>query len=145
MRIRIFITLMVAAIMLPLVLASAFAVNKIWRKEQAAALASLHKTVDATSLMVERDIHASIAALYALAFVSDVFVGPRSRRQLIAVYVPAGASGANNYVVVQGFALEHWKNIAQQQDIPADWIVAVFDRAGKASTRTWSSRWTPTI
>ena len=205
MRIRIFIAIMVAAIMLPLVLASGFAVNKIWQEEHAAAVASLHKTVDATSLIVDRDIQASIAALYALGnsehlstgnfeafyaqakainrvpdtwtallrsdgtqvlntatpfapprivpppvvtspvtqvlatqkpFVSDVFLGPRSGRQLIAVYVPAVASGADSYVVVQGFALEHWKDIGKQQDLPADWIVAVIDRAGKFIARS---------
>ena len=42
MRIRIFIALMVAAIMLPLVLASAFAVNQIRLEEKAASLESLH-------------------------------------------------------------------------------------------------------
>ena len=201
--------LMVAAIMLPLVLASAFAVNKIWREEQAAAMASLHKTVEATSLMVDRDIQSSIAALYALgnsehlqtgnfeAFyaqakainrtpdtwtalleadgsqvlntdvpfatppatrpvpvspatvarvlatqkpvVSDVLVGPRTGRQLIGVYVPTMAVGAQNYVVAQAFALENWKNIAKQQDLPADWIVAVIDRAGRFISRSHQS------
>ena len=207
MRIRNFIALMVTAIMLPLAVALAFAVNKFWQEEQTAALARLHKSVDATSMMVERDIQASIAALHALGnsehlvtgnleafylqanainrvpdtwtallrsdgaqvlntatpfsappkivpsplvtspvtqviatqkpFVSDVFVGPRSGRQLIAVYVPAVASGANNYVVVQGFALEHWKDIGKQQDdLPPDWIVAVIDRAGQFVARS---------
>ena len=66
MRIRIFIALMVAAIMLPLVLASAFAVNQIRLEEKAASLASLHKTVDAIGLTVDRDIQSSIAAMMAL-------------------------------------------------------------------------------
>ena len=66
MRIRIFIVLMVAAIMLPLLVASAFAVNKIWQEEQSAAMARLHKKVYAISLMVDKDMQASIAALYAL-------------------------------------------------------------------------------
>ena len=209
MRIRNFIALMVTAIILPLAMASAFAVYKIWQEEQAAAIARLHKSVDATSMMVERDIQASIAALYALGnsehlltgnleafysqakainrvpdtwtallrsdgsqvlntttpfaerprivpppvvtspvaqvlatqkpFVSGVFVGPRSGRQLIAVYVPTVASGANNYVVVQGFALEHWKDIGKQQDLPSDWIVAVIDRAGLIVARSHMS------
>ena len=206
MRIRIFIALMVASIMLPLVLASTFAVNKIWREEQSAAMASLHKTVAATSLIVDRDIQSSISALYvlgnsehlqtgnfeafylqakainrtpdtwvalfradgtqvlntaapfaappitasALAFVatvlstqkpsiSDVFVGPLTGRQLIAVSVPTTAVGAKNYVVAQGFALEHWKNIAKQQDLPADWIVAVIDRTGRFIARSHNS------
>ena len=66
MRIRIFIALMVAAVMLPLIFALAFAVNKIWQEEQAAAFASLQKTVEATSLIVDRDIQSSMAALHAI-------------------------------------------------------------------------------
>ena len=209
MRIRNFIALMVSAIILPLAVASGVAVYKIWQEERALAMARLHKTVDATSLMVERDIQASIAALYALGnsehlstgnfeafyaqakainrvpdtwtallrsdgtqvlntatpfaapptiapppvvtspviqviatqkpFVSGVFLGPRSGRQLIAVYVPAVASGNDNYVVVQGFALEHWKIIGQQPDIPADWIIAVLDGTGKFIARNHKS------
>ncbi len=209
MRIRIFILLMVAAIMLPLLVASAFAVNKIWQEEQSAAMASLRKTVEATSLMVDKDIQSSIAALYALgnsehlqignyeAFyaqakainrtpdtwtalleadgtqvlntavpfatrtapppvpasaatvarvlatqkpaVSDIFVGGRTGRQLTAVYVPAVAVGAKSYVVAQGFALEKWNDIAKQQDLPADWIVAVIDRNGRFIARSHKS------
>ena len=206
MRIRIFIAWMVAAIMLPLVLASAFAVNQIRLEEKAASLASLHKTVDAISLTVDRDIQASIAAMMALGnsehlqtgnfeafyvqakainrrndtwvalyksdgtqvfhtsvpfavqptttvispqaekviatqkpFVSDIFVGPVTGRELIAVYVPTPAIGSTKYVVAQDFSLSHWKDIAKQQDIPADWIVAVIDRAGRFIARSHKS------
>ena len=57
---------MVAAIMMPLLLASAFAINKIWQAERAAAIASLQKSVDATVLIVDRDIQSSLSALRAL-------------------------------------------------------------------------------
>ena len=209
MRVRIFIALMVAAIMLPLLVASAYAINKIWQEEHAAAISSLRKTAETTSLMVDRDIQASVAALYALGnsdhlisgnfeafyaqakainrapdtwtallrsdssqvlntampfatpvwvppppapsppaaqvlatqkpLVSDVFVGPRTGRQLIAVYVPALAKGGENYVVAQGFALEHWKDIGKHQARPADWILAVVDRAGRLVARSHMS------
>ena len=207
MRIRIFISLMVAAILLPLLLACGFAVNKIWREEQAAARMSLSKTVQATTLIVDGDISSSIAALRALGnsehlqtgnfealhlqakalhrgpgtsvallrpdgsqvlntavpfatpptvnarsplvakalatqqpHVSDVFVGPRTGKQIVAVYVPTAPVGtAPGYVLAQGFALETWKDIAKQQDLPADWIVAVIDRAGRLIARSHRS------
>ena len=206
MRIRIFIALMVAAIMLPLVLASAFAVNQIRLEEQAASLATLHKTVDAISLTVDRDIQASISALQALSnsehlqtgnyesfyvqakainrsqnswvglfrpdgtqvlntavafaetpkattasalvgkviasqkpFVSDIFVDPLTGRQLVAVYVPSIQISSTNYVVAQGFSLAHWKDIAKHQDLPADWIIAIIDRAGRFISRSHKS------
>jgi signal transduction histidine kinase/CheY-like chemotaxis protein len=206
MRIRIFIALMVAAIMLPLVLASAFAVNQIRLEEKVASLASLHKTVDAISLIVDRDIQSSVAAMMALGnsehlqtgnfeafyaqakainrwndtwvalyksdgtqvfhtsvpfaaqpttpvtsalaekaistqkpFVSDIFVGPVTGRELIAVYVPTSSVGFTKYVVAQGFSLSHWRDIAKQQDMPADWIVAVIDRAGRFIARSHKS------
>ena len=209
MRIRIFIVLMVVAIMLPLVVASAFAVNKIWQEEHSAAMASLQKTVEATSLIVDRDIQSSMAALRAIgnsehlqsgnfeAFyaqakainispdtwtalfeadgtqvlntnvpfasrpstpqmsalpatvgkvhasqkpvVSDVFVSPVTGSQRIAVYSPTAAVGSKSYVVAQGFSLAHWKNIAKQQDLPADWIVAVIDHTGRFIARSHKS------
>ena len=202
MRIRIFIALMVAAIMLPLVLASAYAVNQIRLEEKVASLASLHKTVDAVRLTVDRDIQSSIAALMALGhsehlqtgnleafyaqakainhtnnswvallrsdgtqvlntavpfaeppttsaplilvdraltankpFVSDIFVGARTGRQLVAVYVPITAVGSTKYVLAQGLSLAYWKDIAKQHDIPANWIVAVIDSAGRFIAR----------
>ena len=203
MRIRIFIALMVAAIVLPLVLASAFAVNQIRQEEMAASRASLHKTAETISLTVDKDIQASIAALMALGnsehlqsgnleafyaqavainrtknswvallrsdgsqvlntavpfaeppkvsapsvlvekalatnkpFVSDIFVGPRTGRQLVAVYVPSTAVGTTKYVLAQGFSLVHWKDIFKQHDIPAGWIIAVVDRAGRIIARS---------
>ena len=209
MRIRIFIALMVAAIMLPLLLASAFAVNKIWQEEQAVAIARLHKTVEATSLIVDRDIQSSVAALHAIgnsehlqsgnfeAFyaqakainrspdtqtalfeadgtqilntyrsfeaqpatpqmsalpatvakvhatqkpvVSDVFETPVTGILRIAVFSPTTAVGAKSFVLAQSFTLDHWKNIAKQQDLPADWIVAVIDRKGRFIARSHKS------
>ena len=209
MRIRVFIVLMVAAVMVPLVLASALAVNKIRQEENAAAIASLKKTVEAISLMVDRDIQSSVAALRALgnsehlqtgnfeAFyaqakaintspqtwtalfeadgtqvlstnlpflprpvtlpmaalpgtvakvhatqklvVSDVFSSPVTGNQRIAVYVPSASAGAKSYVVAQGFALDHWKDIAKQHNVPPDWIVAVIDRAGRFIARSHKS------
>ena len=206
MRIRIYIALMVAAIMLPLVLASAFAVNQIRLEEKRASLASLHKSVDAVSLTVDRDIQASIAAMMALGnsehlqtgnfeafytqakainrksdtwvglfrsdgtqvlhtsvpfnaqptatitsalaaqviatqktLVSDIFVGPVTGKPLIAVYVPTDTIGTSRYVVAQAFSLDHWKDIAKYQDLPANWIVAVIDRAGKFIARSHKS------
>ena len=203
MRIRIFIALMVAAIMLPLVLASAFAVNQIRLEERTASRASMHKTAEAISLTVDKDIQSSIAALMALGnsehlqtgnleafyaqakainrksdtwvalyksdgaqvlhtslpfttlpkssvvsafaekviatqkpFVSDLFVGPVTGRQLIAVYVPTSAMGSTKYVIAQAFSLDHWKDIVEKHDMPADWIVAVTDRTGRIMARS---------
>ena len=206
MRIRLFIALMVVAIMMPLVLASAYAVNQIRLEEKAASLGNLHKTVEAISLTVDRDIQSSIAALMALGnsehlqtgnltgfyaqaqainrttnnwvalirsdgtqilntampfpmplktgapssavdkvlatqkpFVSDIFVGSRTGRELVAVYVPASVVGSTQYVIAQGFSLAHWKDIAKEQDMPADWNVAVIDRAGRFISRNHNS------
>lgn len=206
MRIRIFIAFMVVAIMLPLALASAFAINQIRLEEKKASFLSLHKTVDAISLTIDRDIQSSISAMMALGnsehlqtgnleafyaqakainrttnswvallrsdgsqvlntavpfnepptasapsvlvnkalasnepFVSDIFVGPRTGHQLVAVYVPTTAVGSAKYVLAQGFSLPHWKDIAKQKVIPADWIVAVLDRAGRFIARSHKS------
>lgn len=212
MHIRNFIALMVAAVTLPLVVASAFAVNNIRVKEKATAVAVLHKTVDAAALLVDRDIAGSLAALHALGnsphlvsgnfaafyaqaqasnrtannwialvkpdgtvvlntavpfgviygsamgggvpsfsatiarvhasqkpWVSDVFSGARSARQLIAVYSPAPVAGAEGYVIAQGFALDYWKSFQKKLDLPADWIVAVIDRAGLFIARSHKS------
>ena len=194
---------MVVAVMLPVIVASAFAVNKIRLKEKATAIASLHKTVDTVAMMVDRDIQSSISALNALGnsehlqtdnfeafylqakaigrtpdtwvallradgtqvlntavafgtppatksastfvdtvlatqqpLVSSVFTGPRTGRQLVAIYVPATAMAEKKYVVAQGFALENWKDFGKTLDLPTDWIVAVIDRAGLLIARS---------
>ncbi len=71
--------------------------------------------------------------------ISDVFVGPRTGRHLVAVYVPAQAVGEKKYVLAQGFALTHWKNTAKELNVPSDWIVAVVDRTGQLVARSHKS------
>jgi signal transduction histidine kinase/ActR/RegA family two-component response regulator len=205
-RIRGVVASMVAAIMLPIVLASAYAVNEIRLAEKRTALASLHKTVDAIGITVDKAIYSSIAALntlgnsellqtgkfeefYAQAkllnkskdswvalimpdgeqvlntavpfekppmpspsleiinrvlqtqktIVSDVFVGPRTGRQIIVVYAPTSKVGSTQYVLAQAFALTYWENFSEPLNLPKDWIVAVIDRAGRFIARSHRS------
>ncbi len=183
MRIRYFIALMVTAIMLPLLVASATAIHRIWQEEHKSAMATLLNTADALALQVDKDLAASISAMQSLSasehlvtgnleafyrqakainrtpdtwsallnpdgtqvlntsmpfesppdalpsaetqsrvahvlatqkpWVSNVYLGQRSGRRIVGVYVPSEASGRKKYVLVQALTLEHWKDFGQ--------------------------------
>ena len=66
MRIRTLLVLMAAAVLLPVVLASVIALEKIRDGERQAALRGLRETVRATALIVDREAQGSLSALKAL-------------------------------------------------------------------------------
>ena len=66
MRIRSYLAWMVAAALVPVVIAAAVAVGKVRQAERTAALAGLNETVRATSLVVDRETQGSLSALKAL-------------------------------------------------------------------------------
>jgi signal transduction histidine kinase/ActR/RegA family two-component response regulator len=66
MRIRTLLVLMAAAVLLPVVVASVIALDKIREAERTAALRGLQETVRATALMVDRDMQGSLSGLKAL-------------------------------------------------------------------------------
>ena len=206
MRIRTHLTLMAAAVLLPVVLASAIALGKIRDGEREAALRGLRESVRATALMVDRDAQGSLSALNALGnsthletgnlrgfydqaaalnrlpdvwtlllddqgrqlvntvvpfgaplpasgarelvaqvlttgkpLVTGLELAPLTGRLRLTIYVPALAAGGKSFVVAQAFFVEHWRKIAQHEEIPSDWIVAVIDRQGKFIARSHNS------
>jgi signal transduction histidine kinase/CheY-like chemotaxis protein len=66
MKLRTYLILMASAILVPVVLAAAMAVEKVREGERQAALRGLRETVRATSLVVDREIQAAVGALRAL-------------------------------------------------------------------------------
>ena len=67
---------------------------------------------------------------------TDLFVGPATGKLVTTVYAPAKAAGGKSYVVAQAFMVDHWRKTALQQDLPANWIVAVIDRNGRFIARS---------
>jgi signal transduction histidine kinase/ActR/RegA family two-component response regulator len=67
MRIRTLLVLMALAILLPVVLAAGIALDQIREGEREAALRGLSETARATSLIVDREVQGSLAALKTLA------------------------------------------------------------------------------
>ena len=65
-RIRVYISLMAAAIVLPLSLAGGIALDKIVDGERKAALRGLTETVRATSLAIDKEVQASLTGLRVL-------------------------------------------------------------------------------
>ena len=66
MRIRTHLALMVVAVLVPVVLAAAIAVDHVRQGKREAALESLNETVRATSLLIDREVQGSLSALQAL-------------------------------------------------------------------------------
>jgi signal transduction histidine kinase/ActR/RegA family two-component response regulator len=67
--------------------------------------------------------------------VSELLVGPVTGKLLTAVAVPAPV-GPKRYLLVQAFAVDHWRRTLLQQKLPPDWIVAVIDRNGRFIARS---------
>lgn len=68
--------------------------------------------------------------------VTDVVVGPATKRLLTTIYLPAKPSPAGRFVVAQAFSVEHWKKTVLQPHGRTDWVVAVIDRTGKFISRS---------
>ncbi len=68
--------------------------------------------------------------------VTDLFIGPVTKRLITTVYVRAKAASARPYVVAQAFAVDRWRKTALQPRGQADWIVAVLDRQGRFIARS---------
>ena len=68
--------------------------------------------------------------------VTDVIVGPVTKRLLTIIYVPARPSPHGRFVVAQAFAVDHWKKTALKPEAHPDWIVAVIDRQGRFISRS---------
>jgi hypothetical protein len=66
MKIRTLLMLMALAVLLPFALATAAALKQIEEGQREAAVRGLHETARATSLIVDREVQASIAALTVL-------------------------------------------------------------------------------
>jgi signal transduction histidine kinase len=66
MRIRNQLVLMAAAVLVPMVLAAALAIDKIREGEREAALRGLRETARATALVVDRDVQGALSAMKAL-------------------------------------------------------------------------------
>ncbi|HMA10128.1 MAG TPA: sensor histidine kinase, partial [Ramlibacter sp.] len=67
--------------------------------------------------------------------VSELVVGAVTGKLLTTVVVPVPA-GPRPYLLVQAFAVDHWKRTVLQQQLPADWIVAVIDSTGRFIVRS---------
>ncbi|SNT18275.1 PAS domain S-box-containing protein [Noviherbaspirillum humi] len=62
--------------------------------------------------------------------VSDVFTGPVLKRPIMSVDVPVRLGGNTVYALGIGILPEHFNTILNNQALPSDWIVGVFDKAG---------------
>ena len=69
--------------------------------------------------------------------VSDLIVGPVTKRLVTTVYVAAATQPAGlRHVVAQAYSVEHWKKVTLVPQGRDDWVVAVLDRSGKFISRS---------
>jgi len=67
MKIRTYLLIMIGAVILPISLCAAVALQTLLRAEREAALQTLTETVSATALLVDRELSSAEAALRVLA------------------------------------------------------------------------------
>ncbi len=68
--------------------------------------------------------------------VTDLFLGPLVKQRFIAVGVPLRREGRVRYVLGAAVTPERLANLLRHQQLPADWMVAIFDRTGTIVART---------
>ncbi len=73
------------------------------------------------------------------ALVSDLIVGPVTKKLLTTIYLPGATVGSNRYVVAQAFSVDHWKKIALLPQGRSDLTIAVIDRQGRFIARSKKS------
>lgn len=68
--------------------------------------------------------------------ISDLFVGPLYTNWLIAVEVPVFSDGKVIYSLAMGLVPENLSGILRRQNIPPNWVAAIFDSTGTIVART---------
>lgn len=68
--------------------------------------------------------------------VTDLFTGPVFKQPLVAVGVPIRRDGAVRYLLGAALTPERLSSILSQQQLPPDWIGAIFDSSGTIVART---------
>jgi len=69
------------------------------------------------------------------ASVSGLYTGRYSRRLIVSVDVPVVRNGESKYVLSMALLPETLARVLEDRPIPADWIVAIFDRDGRTIVR----------
>src|SRR5262249_61837885 len=67
--------------------------------------------------------------------VSDLDPGRYSGRLIVSVDLPVVRSGESKYVLSMALLPETLARVLEDRPIPADWIVAIFDRTGRIIVR----------
>jgi signal transduction histidine kinase len=68
--------------------------------------------------------------------VSDLYVGPVAHQPVIGIDVPVRRDGRVAYVLSMGFFPTRLAEILMRQQLPASWVVAIFDSQGTVVART---------
>ncbi|MBI3446803.1 MAG: GAF domain-containing protein [Magnetospirillum sp.] len=71
------------------------------------------------------------------AVLSDLFVGPLTKRPLAALAIPVFRDGRMIHVMTVSLDTEHLTPILNEEGYPESWAAAVFDRKGTIVARTW--------
>ncbi len=71
--------------------------------------------------------------------VTDLFVGPVTKKLLTTIYLPAKPSPLGRFVVAQSFSVDHWKTTAFDSSRHSHWVVGVIDHNGRFISRSFRS------
>ena len=68
--------------------------------------------------------------------ISNLFIGPISKRAVVAVDVPVRRGNIVVYNLGAGVFTERFSKLLSQQNLPPDWIAAILDKSGTIVART---------
>src|SRR5437016_6300611 len=85
--------------------------------------------VTALPLAPNTEMHARVVAT-GQPQISDLIIGAVLRRPILVVGVPVFRDGQVVHVLAMGLGPELLSPLLEQQSLPADWTVGIFDRKG---------------
>lgn len=68
--------------------------------------------------------------------ITDLFFGRASQKRLIAVGIPVRLDTGKRYVLAAGVTPDRLSHILARQQLPSDWVAAIFDSSGSIVART---------
>jgi signal transduction histidine kinase/CheY-like chemotaxis protein len=67
---------------------------------------------------------------------SDLHLGPATKKQLVVLVVPVPAHGGKRYLLTQAFTVDFFDEAVFQPTLPRDWIVGIIGRDGRFIARS---------
>lgn len=71
---------------------------------------------------------------------SDLLLGPATKKQLVVLFVPVPVHGGKRYLLTQAFSFDFFDEAVLQPALPSNWIVGIIGRDGRVIARSHNAK-----